>query len=268
MNSQKVEQTLKKILEEKGEAILQNRSAFRSAVADLLDDIHYPDERLVLKHAMDANSFWTLLDSGSLTADGAKKTAEQLAKESHMQDKDAEFVMQCVAAVRGVKLELEPEAPNPEPSNPEPAPPLFSAECKLRGKWTKTVSGKVYLYQNRLRFEPYTKNDYGVDIHQNDAAEISYNDMKKLYSYKKGFRTAYGVLLILFIILLLAGGIVLGVAACVLYGLPIACLQFSYRKTVGIRLSATKMKFLRFTSRADKKQVLAVLQAGCTATRK
>lgn len=290
MNSQKVEQTIKGILEEKGEAILQNRSAFRSAAADLLDDVHYPEERLVLKHAMDANVFWTLLGSGSLTTDGAKKAAEQLAKESHMQDKDAEFVVQCVAAARGITLEPpkppeppkpeepepvkpeplkpEPEPVKPEPLNPESTSPLFSAECKLQGKWTKAVSGTVYLYQNRLRFEPYTKNAYGVDINRNGAAEISYNDMKKLYSYKKGFQTAYWVLLIFFIILFLSGGIELGVAACVLYGLPIACIQFAYRKTVGIRLSVTKVEFLLFASRADKKQALAVLQAGCLATRK
>lgn len=103
MDKQRVEQALKEILEVKGQEIVQNHGAFKAAVFDFLDEINFADERLVLDYAMRSNSFWILLGTTQVTADSAKRAVEQMQKESRMAREDAEFVVQCVAAVRGVK---------------------------------------------------------------------------------------------------------------------------------------------------------------------
>lgn len=107
MNSQKTGQALKEILDKCREGGVQKeRAAFKAALFDLLGGSKFVDERLVLKHAMDANSFWTLLKTAQLTPDSAKKAAERIAKESHMAKEDAEFVVRCIATAQGADPEI------------------------------------------------------------------------------------------------------------------------------------------------------------------
>lgn len=259
MNSQKVEQTIKRILEDKGEAILQNRSAFRSATVDLLDDIHYPEERLVLKHAMDANAFWTLLGSDSFTTDGAKKAAEQLAKESHMRDKDAEFVVQCVAAARGVNLEApkpessEPPKPEePEPPKPElPASADFEADCSLKTNGKKQ-SGKVYLYQNKLTFIPDSRNG--------KTTEILYNDIKELLLFKKQLYGA-GFVILFIVLVCMSAGVYLDIGGAILLGVAI-WYYLNVRRRISIKRKQDRKEcYLFIMKKCDaKKQMLYFLQ--------
>jgi len=107
MNSQKTGQALKEILDKCREGgVLKGRAAFKAALFDLLGGSKFADERLVLKHAMDADSFWMLLKTTQLTPDSAKKAADRIAKESHMAREDAEFVVRCVAAAQGVDPDI------------------------------------------------------------------------------------------------------------------------------------------------------------------
>lgn len=103
MNSQKTGQALKEILDMCRAGNMQKeRSAFRAALFDLLGGSRFTDERLVLKHAMDTDAFWTLLKTVQLTPDSAKKAADRIAKESHMAKEDAEFVVRCIAVAQGI----------------------------------------------------------------------------------------------------------------------------------------------------------------------
>jgi len=101
LDKQRVEQALKEIIDRCGENAVQNHSAFKSAVFDLLDEINYSDERIVFRHAMDSKAFWILLESSNITEENIKKAADQIQKESHMTKEDTEFVLQCVAGAYG-----------------------------------------------------------------------------------------------------------------------------------------------------------------------
>lgn len=314
MNGRKVEQALKEILEAKGQEILQNHSAFQSAVFDLLDDINYPDERLVLKYAMNSNSFWTLLGSAQVTAEGAKRAAEQMQRESRMTKEDAEFVVRCAAAAKGanpniVKINTAPKTDDGTKINAETkrrnenkcgaktnvkeenranaegeihartAPPaagirsagkedidagdpLFAAECSMP-KGNKRNKGKIYFFRDCLKFEAYTKNAYGADIRPDDTIKLSYNAIKKLYSYKKGFWIAYLVVLLFAAIMLFYGAPVAYWVFVLAEGLMfIAPFQFLFRKSIGLKTGIIKNYVFAFAKRADKKQALSVLKGG------
>ncbi len=214
MNSQKAGQALKEILDKCREGSVQKgRAAFKAALFDLLGGNGFADERLVLKHAMDANSFWTLLEAVQLTPDSAKKAIDRIAKESHLAKEDAEFVVRCIAAAQGVDSDIvssgketnntvsqDEEAQQKTAANqnagtrsgdsskPETAVPqnkqqgvdslLLSAECQINCDWAriKRSKGKVYFYKGYLRFVPDAGDVYGV---KNDATEISYSDIKR-----------------------------------------------------------------------------------------
>ena len=100
MDHQKVEQTLKKIFDRYGRDIVKDHSRFRSAVMDLLDPVNCKDERIVLKHAMDCDAFWILLENASITGVMAWEAARRLQSEAHMTQEDAGFVVSCVAGAR------------------------------------------------------------------------------------------------------------------------------------------------------------------------
>lgn len=114
MNSQRMEQSLKQILDECGRKIIYNRNGFQSAVFDLLDKTNYPEERLILKHAMDSDAFWMLLELTQITAESAQKAIGQIQSESHMTKEDAEIVVRCVIATYGGNPDIVAENTKPQ----------------------------------------------------------------------------------------------------------------------------------------------------------
>lgn len=106
MDSQRIEQFLRLILDKCGEEIIHNHNRFQSAMFDLLDEIHYSNERMVFRHAMESKSFWILLETIQITEDSAKKAIGQIQQESRMTKEDAEFVVRCVLAAYGGKTDI------------------------------------------------------------------------------------------------------------------------------------------------------------------
>ena len=101
MDHQKVERALKEIFDRYGRDIVKDHSRFRSGVMDLLDPVNCKDERIVLKHAMDCDAFWILLETASIKGDMAGETARRLQSETHMAQEAAGFIVSCVVGAHG-----------------------------------------------------------------------------------------------------------------------------------------------------------------------
>jgi len=278
MNSQKTGQALKEILDKCREGGVQKeRAAFKAALFDLLGGSKFVDERLVLKHAMDANSFWTLLKTAQLTPDSAKKAAERIAKESHMAKEDAEFVVRCIATAQGADPEIVNAGKSGETDSTQKTdaaqsggqetentvrqdadPLLLSAKCKINCNWAriKKSKGKVYFYKGYLRFVPDAGDVYGV---KNDATEISYSDIKRFNDMKATFVFWY-IMGFFYLILCFAADIAMGVFYVMFLLLIIGICHFAVRKYIFVKKSFLKHCSFWFSKHADKKTAMSILK--------
>ena len=164
MDHQKVEQTLKKIFDRYGRDIVKDHSRFRSAVMDLLDPVNCKDERIVLKHAMDCDIFWALLETVPLTENVAEKMVQQMQSDAHMTQEDSQFVVRCIMALRDGDEEIRQDT----------CEDTLEWPCKVLGKRTvgykKYSPAKLSLQSDRLV----------ISMGEGKQAKLLIQDIKKV----------------------------------------------------------------------------------------
>lgn len=258
MDSRKVEQALREIFDRYGAEIVHGHDRrFEAAVSDLLDERKYPEERVVLRRASESTALWTLLNTKSITEEGAESAVICLEKESRMTREDAVFVVQCVVSARGgdpgivnIKKDGNPESVGMEiatgstndvkysidgqrienqntltaPKTQNTSVCLLEAPCNMgsnkKTKRRKNFKGKVNLYSDRLEFIPDKRGE---------KEQLDYQDITKIGSIRKEDCMA----MIIFSVIM---GLIIGISEAslgiLIVGMSLVILMFSLPKSL------------------------------------
>lgn len=100
MDQEKVERALKEIFSKYGLGIMCDSNKFRSALFDLLDAQSCRDERIAFRNVLESDELRPFVQAAPVTEDMVAQVLEQMIK-SHVTEKDARFVVQCILAARG-----------------------------------------------------------------------------------------------------------------------------------------------------------------------
>lgn len=279
MDDQKVTQVLKQIFDIYGVEAAYKQSGFKAAVFDLLPELQYKDERIVLRNAIETDALLPLLTDGPVTADAVAQAEERLKKSAHMADVDAQFVIRCFLAARGqnpesvIRTNSQPEAvqitngEEAQNSNRETAGKeqhsyqtgvaetsgsvqqgsIFEVECKRQRK-----EGKLCLYKDKLVFNQYMKKK---------QIEINYDSISKIRTHLVGMWLWYffciygiGIGVVCATVELIFGMIciIVGVGGLI-YGIKAG------RRSFSIRIGFTNHLFL-FKNSSDRNCVLDRIQ--------
>lgn len=280
MDEQKTIQALKTIFDQCGTGILQNRRRFEAYLEDLLPGNACATERLVLRHAADSSALTLLLRAPGFTADAARRAVEQLHQESRMSVEDAEFVVRCTVAARGVepdvvfpqemeRIELEKRRKEEsirrkqeeqkhraeekrEADEGQQNQPLLSIWCKRRGHGR----GNLKLYEDRFIY---------------NSIEVPYRDVTVVYTYER-LKWIYALLVIAAGIFfpylfsdspwtdpeiglpLMAGYLIVAVFLMV----------FTWSCNREMCILAKNQKFQFVTGVGEKKQIVSIIRSKCS----
>ncbi|MDE5696708.1 MAG: hypothetical protein K2I96_04730 [Lachnospiraceae bacterium] len=225
MDRRKVAQVLEEIFGSYQNGSIQDRAGMRNAVCDLLDDLHYPEEQIVLRHAMDSGFFWKFFTGMETDVDAALRAVERIGQEGHLPREDAWFVVQCIMAARGQnpdllmkknvqKLQQENIGTGQQENivqtqktggkeQPKEDHSIFETECRNKGG----KEGKLCLYKDRLVFNQYMKRQQ-IEIRYDEISNINQN-------CGAWFFMIAGIVYIIGAPIVIAlGGILVGVLAC------------------------------------------------------